>query len=88
MPPNRTPARRAHHLGACTKIVARCLGLPDVSVAATRYMVAEAARQQAEGNVRPDVARLCLELEQATGRSIIELAAHARSWKALPRNAA
>lgn len=85
---NRTPARRAHHLGVCTEIVARCLGLPDVSVAATRYMVVEAARQQAEGNARPDVARLCLELEEATGCPIVELAACARSWKAPPRNAA
>jgi hypothetical protein len=51
-------------------------------------MVVEAARQQAEGNARPDVARLCLELEQATGRPIVALAAQARSWKAPPRDAA
>ena len=85
---DRTPTRRADHLAACTQIVARCLGLARASVAATRYMVVEAARQQAEGNARPDVARLCLELEQATGRPIVALAAQARSWKAPPRDAA
>jgi hypothetical protein len=68
------------HLSAAMRIVAECLGLPRVSMAATRYMLIEAARQQAAGSPRPDVAKLCRDLEHETGRSIAELAEAARSW--------
>ena len=68
------------HLSAAMRLVAECLGLPRASVAATRYMLIEAARQQAAGSPRPDVAKLCRDLEGETGRSIAELAEEARSW--------
>jgi len=82
--PNSKPARPTKHLAAATQIVARCLGLPRASVAATRYMVVEAARQHAEGNVRPELERLCVELEQETGCPIAELARQARDWAEAP----
>jgi len=81
---DRTPTRRADHLAACTQIVARCLGLPQVSVAATRYMVVEAARQHAEGSARPELERLCVELERETACPIAELARDARDWVEAP----
>ena len=68
------------HLSAAMRIVAECLGLPRVSVAATRYMLIEAARQQAAGLPRPELAKLCRDLERETGRPIAELAEEARSW--------
>jgi len=84
MAPNSLPSRATTHLAASARIVARCLRLPRVSIAATRYMVIETARQWAEGNARPDVARLCLELEEATGCRIVELAICARFWAVPP----
>jgi hypothetical protein len=66
------------------QVVARCLNLPRVSVAATRYMVTEAARQQAEGAPRPEVEQLRLDLERETGCPIAELAEQARGWPSSP----
>ena len=68
------------HLVASMRVVAGCLGLPRVSVAATRYMTIEAARQQAAGTSRPELAQLCIDLERETGCSIAELAEEARAW--------
>jgi hypothetical protein len=86
--PNSMPVRPAKHLAAATQIVARCLGLPRAGVAATRYMVIEAARQHAEGNARPELERLRLDLERETGCSIAELAGQAREWFEAPPPAA
>jgi hypothetical protein len=84
MDPNSLPSRATTHLAASAAIVARCLRLPRVSIAATRYMVIETARQWAEGNARPDVAATVPRARGATGCRIVELAICARFWASAP----
>ena len=72
------------HLAASMRVVAIHLSMRRVSVSATKYMVAETARQAAEGAPLPAVERLREHLERETGCSIAQLAAHAQRWSAQP----